>query len=218
MLITAPCKDLEIPNIVMGVNDRDYDPQEFAVFSNASCTTNCLAPVAAVLEREFGIEQAFVTTIHAFTYTQNLLDNSNPEDFRRARATMESVIPTTTGAMKAIGRVIPSLEGKIDGLSMRVPVPTVSSIDLVAQLGREASAAELKAAFKKYEEGEMKGILATTEEPVVSVDFRGDIHSAIVDLPLTQVMPGGFVKVIAWYDNEWGYVARVVDLIRWMRK
>ncbi len=213
VIITAPCKDLEIPNIVMGVNEKEFDPAEYDVVSNASCTTNCLAPVAAVLEREFGIEKAFVTTIHAFTYTQNLLDNSNPEDFRRARATMESVIPTTTGAMKAISRVIPSLHGKMDGMSMRVPVPTVSNIDLVAQLKCDVSLADLKAAFERYASGEMKGILAVSTDPVVSVDFRGDTHSAIVDLPLLQVLPGGFVKVIAWYDNEWGYVARVVDLV-----
>ncbi len=215
VLITAPCNDLSIPNIVMGVNDKDYVAADYKVISNASCTTNCLAPVAYVLNQEFGIEAAFVTTVHAFTYTQNLLDNSNPEDFRRARATTESIIPTTTGAMKAIGRVIPELAGKMDGLSMRVPITTVSSIDLVAKLGKVVSAAEINEAFKKYEAGSMKGFLGTSTEPVVSVDFRGDSRSSIVDLPLTKTLPGGFVQVISWYDNEWGYVCRVVDLIKW---
>jgi glyceraldehyde 3-phosphate dehydrogenase len=215
VLITAPCNDLSIPNIVMGVNDKDYAAADYKVISNASCTTNCLAPVAYVLNQEFGIEAAFVTTVHAFTYTQNLLDNSNPEDFRRARATTESIIPTTTGAMKAIGRVIPELAGKMDGLSMRVPITTVSSIDMVAKLGKAVSAAEINEAFKKYEAGSMKGFLGTCTDPVVSVDFRGDSRSSIVDLPLTKTLPGGFVQVISWYDNEWGYVCRVVDLIKW---
>jgi len=215
VLVTAPCKDLAIPNIVMGVNQHEYDPSEYKVISNASCTTNCLAPVVKVLHQEFGIESAFVSSIHAFTYTQNLLDNSNEEDFRRARATTESVIPTSTGAMKAIGRVIPDLKGKIDGIALRVPIPTVSTIDLVAKLNREGTEEEINAAFRKYAEGEMKGVLGVSDDPVVSVDFRADTRSSIVDLPLTKVLPGGMVKAIAWYDNEWGYVSRVVDLIRW---
>ncbi len=216
VLVTAPCKDLGIPNIVMGVNDEDYDPSEYKVVSNASCTTNCLAPVMKVLHDEFGIESAFVTSIHAFTYTQNLLDNSNPEDFRRARATTESVIPTSTGAMKAIGRVIPNLKGKIDGMALRVPIPTVSSVDLVANLTKNVELEQVNEAFRKYSKGQMEGVLGISEEPVVSVDFRADARSSIVDLPLTKVLPGGFVKVLAWYDNEWGYVSRVVDLIRWV--
>lgn len=216
VLITAPCNDLSIPNIVMGVNDKDYKAADFKVVSNASCTTNCLAPVAHVLNQEFGIEAAFVTTVHAFTYTQNLLDNSNPEDFRRSRATTESIIPTTTGAMKAIGRVIPELQGKMDGLSLRVPITTVSNIDMVAKLNKSVSAAEVNEAFKKYENSSMKGFLGTSTDPVVSVDFRGDSRSSIVDLPLTKTLPGGFVQVISWYDNEWGYVCRVVDLIKWL--
>ncbi|MDD3861554.1 MAG: type I glyceraldehyde-3-phosphate dehydrogenase [Candidatus Gracilibacteria bacterium] len=217
VLITAPCKELTIPNIVMGVNEKDYDPNEFKVVSNASCTTNCLAPVMEVLNKEFEIESALVTTIHAFTYTQNLLDNSNPEDFRRSRSTTESIIPTTTGAMKAIARVIPELEGKVDGMAFRVPIPTVSCIDLSAKMGRKVSVGEVNEMFKKYENGEMKGILGTTDEEVVSVDFRGDARSSIVDLLSTKVLNGDYLKVISWYDNEWGYVARIVDLIRWFK-
>ncbi len=215
VLITAPCSEMTIPNIVMGVNERDYNPADLKVVSNASCTTNCLAPVLAVLEREFGIEMSFVTTIHAFTYTQNLLDNSNPEDFRRSRSTTESIIPTTTGAMKAISRVIPSLEGKVDGMAFRVPIPTVSCIDLVAKLGRGVSEKDVNAAFGRYAEGEMKGILGLCDEPLVSVDFRGDTRSAIVDSLCTKTLGGDYVKVVAWYDNEWGYISRVKDLLRW---
>jgi glyceraldehyde 3-phosphate dehydrogenase len=217
VLITAPCKDLDIPNIVMGVNDQDYDPNEHEVFSNASCTTNCLAPVLKVLNDEFGVDFSFVTTIHAFTYTQNLLDNSNPQDFRRARATTESVIPTSTGAMKAIGRVIPELSGKVDGMAVRVPIPTVSCIDLFACLGKDVTVDSLKEAFKKYENGSMKGVLGTSSEPVVSVDFRKDSRSSIVDLLTVKVMANRHVKLLSWYDNEWGYVSRVKDLIRWMK-
>ncbi len=215
VLITAPCKEKEIPNIVMGVNEKDYDPKKFKVVSNASCTTNCLAPVLHVLNKEFGINYSLVTTIHAFTYTQNLLDNSNPEDFRRSRATTESIIPTSTGAMKAISRVIPSLEGKVDGMAFRVPIPTVSCIDLVAELSKKVTVEEVNQVFKKYENGELKGILGTTDEEVVSVDFRGDSRSSIVDLLCTKVIMDNKIKVVAWYDNEWGYVSRIVDLIRW---
>lgn len=216
VLITAPCKDEEVPNIVMGVNEKDYDPSKYQVFSNASCTTNCLAPVMKVLHERFGIEVSFVSTTHAFTYTQNLLDNSNPEDFRRSRSTTESIIPTTTGAMKAISRVIPALKGKVDGMAFRVPIPTVSCIDVVAKLNKNVSAEDVNNAFIEYEKGELKGILGTTDEPLVSVDFRGDSRSAIVDLQCTKVLLGNNVKVIAWYDNEWGYVSRVTDLVRWL--
>jgi len=215
VLITAPCKEESIPNIVMGVNNSDYNPADYKVVSNASCTTNCLAPVLQVLVKEFGVENSFVTTIHAFTYTQNLLDNSNPEDFRRSRATMESIIPTTTGAMKAISRVIPSLQGKVDGMAFRVPVPTVSCIDLVAKLSRKVTSDEVNEAFKRYEKGEMAGILGTSDEQLVSVDFRGDKRSSIVDLEYTKVLMDDNVKLISWYDNEWGYVSRVIDLLRW---
>ncbi|MDP2643208.1 MAG: type I glyceraldehyde-3-phosphate dehydrogenase [Candidatus Peregrinibacteria bacterium] len=217
VLITAPCKEKEIPNIVIGVNEKDYNPADFKVVSNASCTTNCLAPVLQVLNKEFGVNYSLVTTIHAFTFTQNLLDNSNPEDFRRSRATTESIIPTTTGAMKAISRVIPELEGKVDGMAFRVPVPTVSCIDLVAELGKDVTVQEINDAFKKYENGEMKGILGTTGDEVVSVDFRGDNRSSIVDLLSTKVLMSNKVKVISWYDNEWGYVSRIKDLITWFK-
>ncbi len=215
VLVTAPCKDPNIPNIVMGVNDEEVDLDKYKVVSNASCTTNCLAPVMKVLNKEFKIERSFVNTVHAFTHTQNLLDNSNPDDFRRARATTESIIPTTTGAMKAIGLVIPELAGKVDGMAFRVPVPTVSCIYVVAKLEKEVSAKDLNKMFKKYEEHELSGILGTSDEPLVSVDFRGDTRSAIVDLMSTKVLPGGYVQVVAWYDNEWGYICRVLDLIRW---
>jgi len=217
VLITAPCKEKEIPNIVIGVNEKDYNPADYQVVSNASCTTNCLAPVLEILRKEFGVNYSLVTTIHAFTFTQNLLDNSNPEDFRRSRATTESIIPTTTGAMKAISRVIPSLEGKVDGMAFRVPVPTVSCIDLVADLGKTVTAQELNDMFKKYENGHMKGILGTTDEELVSVDFRGDSRSSIVDLLSTKVLMGNKIKVVSWYDNEWGYVSRVKDLINWFK-
>ncbi|PIZ75328.1 type I glyceraldehyde-3-phosphate dehydrogenase [Candidatus Peregrinibacteria bacterium CG_4_10_14_0_2_um_filter_38_24] len=217
VLVTAPCKEKEIPNIVIGVNEKNYNPADFKVVSNASCTTNCLAPVLEVLNKEFGVNYSLVTTIHAFTFTQNLLDNSNPEDFRRSRATTESIIPTTTGAMKAISRVIPSLEGKVDGMAFRVPVPTVSCIDLVADLGKTVTVEEVNEMFKKYENGEMKGILGTTDEELVSVDFRGDSRSSIVDLLSTKVLMGNKIKVISWYDNEWGYVSRIKDLISWFK-
>ncbi len=215
VLVTAPCKDERIPNIVMGVNENSYNPVDYDVISNASCTTNCLAPVMYVLNNEFGIKTSFVTTIHAFTYTQNLLDNSNPEDFRRARATTESIIPTTTGAMKSIGRIIPELKGKVDGMAFRVPIPTVSVVDLVANLEKKATAEEINEAFKKYENSELKGILGTTDEELVSVDFRGDERSSIVDLLSTKVLQDDCVKVVSWYDNEWGYIARVIDLLKW---
>lgn len=216
VLITAPCKEMEIPNIVMGVNENSFDPLKYSVFSNASCTTNCLAPVLKVLNDEFRIENALVTTVHAFTYTQNLLDNSNPEDFRRSRATTESIIPTTTGAMKSISRVIPELEGKVDGMAFRIPIPTVSCIDLSAKLSKKVIEKEVNDAFKKWESGKMKGILGTCDDPLVSIDFKADTRSSIVDTELTKVLMGDYLKVVSWYDNEWGYICRILDLIRWM--
>jgi len=215
VLITAPCKDEKIPNIVMGVNDVDFNPDEYKVVSNASCTTNCLAPLLKVLNDEFIVDTAFVTTIHAFTYTQNLLDNSNPEDFRRSRATTESIIPTSTGAMAAISRIILELEGKVDGMAFRVPIPTVSCIDLVARLEKKVTVEDVNAVFKKYEAGKMKGFLGVCDEELVSVDFRGDSRSSIVDALSTKVLNDNYVKVIAWYDNEWGYICRIADLLRW---
>lgn len=217
VLITAPCKDKDVPHIVMGVNQNEVDPLEHQVFSNASCTTNCLAPVMKILHEDFGVESCFVTTVHAFTHTQNLHDNSNPEDFRRARATTESIIPTTTGAMKAIGEVIPGLKGKIDGMAFRVPLPTVSVVDVVAKLSKDVSAEEVNQAFIAAEQGAYQGILGTTDEPLVSIDFKGDTRSSIVDLLSTKVLPGGYVKVISWYDNEWGYISRIMDLLKWLK-
>lgn len=218
VLITAPCKEMEIPNIVMGVNESSYSSDDFHVVSNASCTTNCLAPVLKVLSDEFGVKKSFVTTIHAYTYTQNLLDNSNPEDFRRSRATMESIIPTTTGAMKAISRILPELTGKVDGMAFRVPVPTVSCIDLTAQLEKKVTANEINEMFTSYSKDKMKGILGVSDEELVSVDFRGDERSSIVDLPSTKVLDDDFIQVVSWYDNEWGYISRVMDLIKWFTK
>ncbi|PKL37117.1 type I glyceraldehyde-3-phosphate dehydrogenase [Candidatus Peregrinibacteria bacterium HGW-Peregrinibacteria-1] len=215
VLITAPCKDEAVPNIVMGVNDQDYDPAKYDVFSNASCTTNCLAPMLYVLHKEWGVEHAFASTLHAFTYTQNLLDNSNPEDFRRARATMESIIPTSTGAMKAIGRVIPELDGRVEGMAFRVPVPTVSCVDLMAKLKTKVSVKDVNETYEKYANGELSPFLGVSHEELVSVDFRGDERSAIIDTLSTKVIDDT-VKVVGWYDNEWGYVARIVDLIKWI--
>jgi glyceraldehyde 3-phosphate dehydrogenase len=215
VIITAPCKDPKINNVVMGVNHTVCDVNGCKVVSNASCTTNCLAPVLKVMHKEFGVEKAFVSSLHAFTHTQNLLDNSNPEDFRRARAATESIIPTTTGAMKAIGRVIPELDGKIEGMAYRLPVPVVSCIDCVLQLSKEVSVEDVNNAFRKHESGDLQGILGTSDEPLVSSDFRRDERSAIVDTQSTRVMSDGFVKLIAWYDNEWGYISRIEDLIKW---
>lgn len=218
VLITAPCKDPEVQTLVMGVNDHEYDPEKYRVVSNASCTTNCLASVLKVMHDSFVVENAFVTTVHAFTHTQNLLDNSNPRDFRRARATTESIIPTTTGAMETIGSVIPDLDGKVQGMALRVPVPTVSVLDIVAKLEKDVTIESLNDAFKKAESANMQGILGTVGEPLVSVDFRGDSRSSIIDLGSTKVLDGNYVKVIAWYDNEWGYISRVVDLLQWVSR
>ena len=215
VLITAPCKDKSVPNVVMGVNENDHTPSDHDIFSNASCTTNCLAPVLKVLNDEFGVEACFVTTVHAFTNRQKLLDNSH-DDFRRARATNESIIPTTTGAMKAVGRVIPDLDGKVEGMSLRVPLPTVSCIDVVAKLNKKTTSQDVNKMFKKYEDGDMNGILGTCDEPLVSVDFRGDLRSSIVDTLSTKTLQDSYVKVLAWYDNEWGYVGRILYLIRWI--
>lgn len=211
VIITAPCKDKDVATIVMGVNDDKYDSVRDTVVSNASCTTNCLAPIMKLLNDKLGVENAFVSTIHALTHTQNLLDNSH-KDPRRARATNSSIIPTTTGAMEAIGQVIPELEGKVDGLAFRVPIQTVSVIDAVVKLKREVSVLELNNLFRE-EAKRLPRIFGVSELPLVSIDFKGDTHSTIVDLEATKVLPGGFVKIVSWYDNEWGYVARVVDLI-----
>lgn len=218
VLITAPCKDAQVQTIVMGVNHKEYDPQQFQVVSNASCTTNALAPTLKVLEDQFGVDSAIISTIHAFTYTQNLLDNSNDEDARRARATTESIIPTTTGAMTAISQVIPSLQGKVDGMAFRVPIPSVSLLDMTVILNRDVTVEEVNQAFMNVERNEMKGIVGTSNEPLVSIDYKGDPRSGIVDLLSTKVLKGRMVQIVVWYDNEWGYVARIVDLIRWIMR
>jgi glyceraldehyde 3-phosphate dehydrogenase len=210
VLITAPAKNPDI-TIVLGVNDADYDPKKHHVISLGSCTTNCLAPVADVLEKEFGVEKALMTTTHAYTNDQKLLDFMH-KDLRRARAAALSIIPTTTGAAKAMGEVLPATKGKMHGIALRVPVPDVSVVDLVALLKRNTTSEEVNSAFKKAADGKLKGILRCVDEPLVSVDFVGDSHSASVDCALTTVIGGNLVKVIAWYDNEWGYSCRLADM------
>jgi len=216
VVISAPAKNPDI-TVVMGVNEKDYDPQKHSIVSNASCTTNCLAPVAKVLLENFGIESGFLTTVHSYTMDQRLLDAPH-KDLRRARAAAVNMVPTTTGAAKAVGLVIPELKGKFNGISIRVPTPDVSLIDFVCTVEKETTPDEVNAALKAAAEGELKGILGYCEEPLVSVDFMGDPRSSIVDALSTDVVGGRLVKVIAWYDNEWGYSCRLVDLIEYMGK
>jgi glyceraldehyde 3-phosphate dehydrogenase len=215
VLITAPCKDDTVQTLVMGVNHKDYDPQNYKVVSNASCTTNCLAPTMKVLVNDFGVKNAVVTSIHALTYTQNLLDNSS-SDFRRARATMSSVIPTTTGAMAAISQVLPELDGKVCGMAFRVPTLCVSCLDMAVTFDREVTVDEINEAFLKAESEELMGVLGTSDEPLVSIDYKGDTRSCVVDLQSTKVIDGKTAQIVVWYDNEWGYISRVSDLIRWI--
>ncbi len=210
VLITAPAKNPDI-TVVPGVNDESYDPEKHHVISLGSCTTNCLAPVVDVLDKEFGVEKALMTTTHAYTNDQRLLDLMH-KDLRRARAAALSIIPTTTGAAKAMGEVLPATKGKMHGIALRVPVPDVSAVDLVAILRKNTTPEEVNSAFRKAADGKLKGILRCVNEPLVSVDFIGDPHSAIVDCPLTTVIGGNLVKVVAWYDNEWGYSCRLVDM------
>ncbi len=212
VIITAPATGPDV-TLVLGVNDGDYDGSKHHIISNASCTTNCLAPMAKVLHETFGISRAWMTTVHAYTNDQNLLDLPH-KDLRRARAAAMSIIPTTTGAAKAVGEVLPALKGKIDGISMRVPTPNVSVIDLVAILEKGASVEDINAALKSASEGAMQGIMQFVTEPLVSIDFRGNPHSTIIDAAYTKVMDNDFVKVMAWYDNEWGYSNRCVDLLK----
>jgi glyceraldehyde 3-phosphate dehydrogenase len=214
VIITAPAKNEDI-TIVMGVNHTNYDPAKHDVVSNASCTTNCLAPVAKVIDEKFGIKRGLMTTVHAYTNDQRILDLPH-KDLRRARAAAMSIIPTTTGAAAAVGLVLPQLKGKLDGFAMRVPTPDVSVVDLVVELEKNTSAEEINAALKAAAEGDLKGILGYSEVPLVSMDFRGDDRSSIVDAALTTVMEGNFAKVVSWYDNEWGYSMRVVDLVKYM--
>jgi len=216
VIISAPATDPDV-TIVMGVNEKDYDPARHHLISNASCTTNCLAPVTKVIHEKFGIEKAFMTTVHSYTNDQKILDAPH-KDLRRARAAAVSQIPTTTGAAKAIGLVIPDLKGKIDGIAIRVPTPNVSLVDLVAVVKKPTTAEEVNAALKEAANGQLKGILDYTEEPLVSVDFMANSHSSIVDGLSTKVIDGTLVKVLAWYDNEWGYSCRLADLIKFVMK
>ena len=216
VIITAPGKD-EDATIVMGVNEEIYDPANHSVISNASCTTNCLAPVVMVLNNTFGIRRGLMTTVHSYTNDQAILDKNHKKDARRGRAGAENIIPTSTGAAKAIGLVIPSMKGKLNGLSIRVPTPDVSLVDLVCELNvDEVTKEEINAALKSASENEMKGILGYTDEPLVSSDFRGTNESSTVDSSLTMVMDKNLVKVIAWYDNEWGYSERTIDLVAYV--
>ena len=213
VVITAPAKEPDV-TVVLGVNHEAYDPARHHIISNASCTTNCLAPVAKVLDEQFGIVKGFMTTVHAYTNDQRLLDSPH-KDLRRARAAGVSMVPTTTGAAVAVGLVLPQLKGKLDGMAIRVPTPDVSLVDLVVQVSRETTKEEVNAAMKSAAQGELKGILQYVEEPLVSVDFTGNPHSSIFDALSTKVL-GNMVKVLAWYDNEWGYANRVYDLIKYI--
>jgi glyceraldehyde 3-phosphate dehydrogenase (phosphorylating) len=214
VIISAPAKDEDI-TIVLGVNEDKYDPAKHRVISNASCTTNCIAPVVKVLHENFGITKALMSTIHAYTNDQKILDMVH-KDLRRARAAGMSVIPTTTGAAKAVTLVLPELKGKIHGVAFRVPTSTVSLCDLVADLGKDVTAEDVNKAFKTAAQGKLKGILEYCDEPLVSIDFKGNPASSIVDSLSTMVIGGNMVKVLAWYDNEWGYSCRLADLIHFM--
>ncbi|HEX16152.1 MAG: type I glyceraldehyde-3-phosphate dehydrogenase [Deltaproteobacteria bacterium] len=214
VVISAPAKGPDI-TIVMGVNHEQYDSAKHQVISNASCTTNCLAPVCKVLLERFGIVRGLMTTVHSYTNDQRILDLPH-RDLRRARAAALSMIPTTTGAAVAVSLVLPELKGKMDGMAIRVPTPNVSLVDLVAELQKETSVEEVNASFKEAAEGELKGILGYTEEPLVSIDFNGNMLSSIVDGLSTRVIEGRMVKVLAWYDNEMGYSARIVDLLQYI--
>ncbi|MCP9470724.1 MAG: type I glyceraldehyde-3-phosphate dehydrogenase [Nitrospira sp.] len=216
VIISAPAKDPDV-TIVLGVNDGKFDPTSHHIVSNASCTTNCLAPVAKVLLDNFGIKHGIMTTIHSYTNDQQLLDLPH-KDLRRARAAGVSMIPTSTGAAKALHLVIPELKGKLDGLAIRVPTPNVSLVDLTVETEKDCDIAAVNSAFKKAAEGPLKGILKYSEDPIVSVDQKGDAHSATIDAPLTNVVDKRMVKVTAWYDNEWGYSCRIRDLIKMLEK
>jgi glyceraldehyde 3-phosphate dehydrogenase len=214
VVISAPANNEDL-TIVMGVNEEQYDPANHHVLSNASCTTNCLAPFAKVLHEKFGIKRGMMTTIHSYTNDQQILDLPH-KDYRRARAAAENMIPTTTGAAKAVALVLPELKGKLNGMAVRVPTPNVSLVDLVAELDKEVTAEDVNAALRAAAEGELKGILQYSEEPLVSKDYNGDPHSSSVDGLSTMVMEGNMVKVVSWYDNETGYSTRVVDLVEYL--
>jgi glyceraldehyde 3-phosphate dehydrogenase len=217
VIVSAPAKGEVDKTIVLGVNDKDYDPAKHAVVSNASCTTNCLAPAVKVVNDLVGIEKGVITTVHAYTNDQKILDLPH-KDLRRARAAAMNMIPTSTGAAKAVALVIPSLEGKFNGIAVRVPTSTVSLVDGVFQLSRDASTEEIHAAFKAAAEGPLKGILGFSQEPLVSSDFKGDSRSSIVDAEFTKVYSGNMLKLLTWYDNEWGYSVRTVELAILMGK
>jgi len=214
VIISAPSKDADV-TLVLGVNEKVYDPKAHQVVSNASCTTNCLAPLAKVLLERFGIKHGLMTTVHSYTNDQQLLDLPH-KDLRRARAAAVSMVPTSTGAAKALHLVLPQLKGKLDGMAIRVPTPNVSLIDLTVELESDATPADVNAAFRAAAQGPLQGILQYSEDPVVSVDMKGNPHSSIVDAPLTAGLDKRMVKVIAWYDNEWGYSCRVRDLVKYI--
>jgi glyceraldehyde 3-phosphate dehydrogenase len=216
VVITAPAKGPDL-TVVLGVNEDKYDPAKHHIISNASCTTNCLAPVAKVLHETFGIRKGWMTTVHSYTNDQQLLDLPH-KDLRRARAAALSIIPTTTGAALAVGEVLPEIKGRLDGIAMRVPTPNVSVVDLAVLVDKKTSKQDVNAAFKSAADGKLKGILEYTAEELVSVDFRGNPHSSILDSSYTSVMDGDFVKILSWYDNEWGYSSRCVDLLRYLVK
>ncbi len=216
VLISAPAKDPDV-TLVLGVNEEIYDPGKHHIISNASCTTNCLAPPAKIIHDEFGIEKAFMTTIHSYTGDQKILDAPH-KDLRRARSAAVSQIPTTTGAAKATGLVIPDLKGKIDGIALRVPTPNVSVVDLVAELKRNTTEEEVNQVLKEAAQGKLKGILDYTEKPLVSVDYMANPHSSIVDGEFTKVIQGNLLKILAWYDNEWGYSCRLRDLCKYISR
>lgn len=214
VIISAPAKNEDV-TVVLGVNEGDYDPQQHQIISNASCTTNCLAPLAKVLHEQFGIRRGLMTTVHSYTNDQRNLDQAH-KDLRRARAAGMSIIPTTTGAAKAVGKVLPQLQGKLNGFAMRVPTPNVSIVDLVAELDKDVTVEDVNKALQAAAEGALKGILAYTDEPLVSRDFNGNPNSSIVDGLSTMVMEGNMVKVVSWYDNEWGYSNRCVELAEYI--
>ena len=216
VIITAPAKGPDI-TIVLGVNDDRYDPAQHHIISNASCTTNCLAPMAKVLHDRFGIRRGWMTTVHSYTNDQYLLDLPH-KDLRRARAAAVSIIPTTTGAAVAVGEVLPDLKGRLDGIAMRVPTPNVSVVDLVVEVATKTTAEEVNTAFREAAENGLRGILQVSTDELVSIDFRGNACSSIVDAAYTKVMEGDFVKVLSWYDNEWGYSTRCVDLLPLLEK
>jgi glyceraldehyde 3-phosphate dehydrogenase len=211
VILTAPAKGGDVLTVVLGVNDDEYDPVKHHIVSNASCTTNCLAPFTKVVNDNFGIVRGLMTTVHSYTTSQMLLDLA-AKDMRRSRSGSLNIIPTSTGAAKAIALVIPELKGKLDGYALRVPTPTVSIVDAVFEVEKATTAEEVNSTFKAAAEGPMKGILGVSEEPLVSMDFKGDERSSIVDAELTAVMKGNMVKVVSWYDNEWGYSTRLTDL------